>query len=229
MARGALAATADRQDGGRFLTVDPEIYPLTGLRFVAAFYVFLFHIHIRWPLTHQPFVRNILDEGAIGMSLFFVLSGFVLAYRYADGRTPLRDYLINRFARIYPVYVVAAVVTLPWIGVGLDTGSPGELWASLARFAALIFANVFLIQAWFLQFFSYWNDGASWSIAVEAFFYVILPVVLPAFARFPCGGWRWSSPFAGCWRACRDWWRRCSRRRRTASSIPCRSSGCPSS
>jgi len=69
------------------LVSQKEILPLTGLRFVAAFYVFLFHIHIRWPLAGQPFLKNVLDQGAVGMSLFFVLSGFVLAYRYADVRS----------------------------------------------------------------------------------------------------------------------------------------------
>ena len=96
---------------------EKEILSLTGLRFVAAFYVFLFHIHIRWPIADHPFAKKVLDQGAIGMSLFFILSGFILAYRYADGRSTLKDYLINRFARIYPICAVAALVTLPWIGI----------------------------------------------------------------------------------------------------------------
>jgi hypothetical protein len=54
---------------------EKEIFPLTGLRFVAAFYVFLFHIHIRWPISSHSFAKNVLDQGAIGMSLFFMLSG----------------------------------------------------------------------------------------------------------------------------------------------------------
>src|SRR5262249_30868226 len=96
---------------------EKEILPLTGLRFIAAFYVFLFHIHIRWPLAASPFVANLFDVGAIGMSIFFVLSGYVLAHRYRDGVTSYRDYLVNRFARIYPIYAVAALLTVPWMGV----------------------------------------------------------------------------------------------------------------
>ena len=156
-----------------------EILPLTGLRFVAAFYVFLFHIHIRWPISNHFFAKNILDQGAIGMSLFFILSGFVLAYRYSDGRTSLKDYFINRFARIYPIYAVAALVTLPWIGIDFGGGSVFDALKRIGQMAILVFSNVFLIQAWFVQYFSLWNVGGSWSISVEAFCYVLLPCILP--------------------------------------------------
>lgn len=156
-----------------------EILSLTGLRFVAALYVFIFHIHIRWPLSSHGFVKKFFDQGAVGMSIFFMLSGFVLAYRYADGRSSLKDYLINRFARIYPIYVVAAVVTLPWLGISMGSSSATDVTKGIAQIVLIVFANIFLIQAWFLQFFSYWNNGGSWSISVEAFCYVMLPFILP--------------------------------------------------
>ncbi len=158
---------------------EKEILSLTGLRFIAAFYVFLFHIHIRWPLSNHPFTKNLLDQGATGMSLFFMLSGFVLAFRYADGRSTLKDYFINRFARVYPIYVVAAVVTLPWIGINLSSGSPTDTSKWIGQMVLLVFSNIFLIQAWFPQYFSYWNNGGSWSISVEAFCYVLLPFLWP--------------------------------------------------
>lgn len=159
---------------------EKEIFSLTGLRFVAAFYVFLFHIHIRWPISSHSLAKNVLDQGAIGMSLFFMLSGFVLAYRYADGRSTLKDYLINRFARIYPIYAVAALVTLPWIGINFVNSSLADTLKWIGQLALLVFSNIFLIQAWFLQYFSHWNDGGSWSISVEAFCYILLPFFLPS-------------------------------------------------
>ncbi|MCT9809906.1 acyltransferase [Acidovorax sp. Be4] len=164
---------------------DKEILALTGLRFVAAFYVFVFHIHIRWPVTDAKFLGNILGQGAIGMSLFFILSGFVLAYRYADGKTPLRAYLINRFSRIYPIYAAAALVTLPWIGISMGDGSAAEMGKAITQGFLLVIANIFLVQAWFPQFFDYWNNGGSWSISVEAFCYVLLPFLLPTLTRLP--------------------------------------------
>lgn len=113
------------------------------------------------------------------MSLFFMLSGFVLAYRYADGRSTLKDYFINRFARIYPIYAVAALATLPWIGISFNNNSLADILKWVGQITLLVFSNIFLIQAWFLQYFSHWNDGGSWSISVEAFCYILLPFILP--------------------------------------------------
>ena len=64
----------------------------------------------------------------IGVTLFFVLSGFVITWRY-DRRGPqrapesfLRGYFVNRFARIYPLYLLLAVLSIPFL-VGL-LGAP---------------------------------------------------------------------------------------------------------
>jgi peptidoglycan/LPS O-acetylase OafA/YrhL len=62
------------------------------LRFFAALYVFIFHIHLRWPLAPEStFLSNLLGQGAIGMSLFFVLSGLVLrtGTRMGEAITPV--------------------------------------------------------------------------------------------------------------------------------------------
>ena len=159
-----------------------EILSLTGLRFIAALYVFLFHIQIRWPITNIPFFKNILDQGATGMSVFFMLSGFLLAYRYVNANNKLKDYLVNRFARIYPVYLVVAIATLPWLGIDFSADKTEDLIFKIAQASLLVVSNIFVIQAWFPQFFAYWNDGGSWSISVEVFCYLLLPFILPRLA-----------------------------------------------
>jgi acetyltransferase-like isoleucine patch superfamily enzyme len=73
-----------------------EIKQLTGLRFIAAFYVFMFHMVIRGVLPHFPgSIKSILGQGALGVNVFFVLSGFLLAYShikdFEPGYTPKRD------------------------------------------------------------------------------------------------------------------------------------------
>ena len=113
------------------------------------------------------------------MSIFFMLSGYLLAYRYADAGYTFRQYFVKRIARIYPVYLAAALVTLPWIGLGFDSTSLKTEIASVAKIFLLVFSNVFLVQAWFPVNFGLWNNGASWSISVELFCYLLLPVVLP--------------------------------------------------
>lgn len=166
------------------MKIEKEIYSLTGLRFVAAFYVFLFHIHLSWPLTSNEFLRNILGQGAIGMSLFFILSGFVLSLRYLNEKISLKKYFANRFARIYPIYLISAIVTIPWLGVNFTgVSSIFEVSTILLKGFILVFTNIFLIQAWFPQFFVFWNDGGSWSISVEVFCYLMLPIILPLLAQ----------------------------------------------
>lgn len=160
-----------------------EIASLTGLRFIAALYVFIFHMHIRWPLSANEFASNIISQGAVGMSVFFMLSGFLLSYRYVHIESDTASYLVNRLARIYPIYCVAMLITLPWIGIDIWNGGFEINAQEFSKLILLLVANVFLIQAWFPQFFSYWNNGGSWSISVEVFLYIVLPFLLPAMSR----------------------------------------------
>ncbi|WP_190306067.1 acyltransferase family protein [Pseudomonas oryziphila] len=156
-----------------------EILPLTGLRFAAALIVFLFHIQLQYSVFDTPFIRKIIEQGAVGMSIFFMLSGYLLMLNYCNSESNLKDYFINRLARIYPVYFVAGLVTLPWLKIGLgDTGL--EMITGSAKAIFIFISNIFVIQAWFPQLFSYWNNGASWSISVEVFCYAILPLAIPA-------------------------------------------------
>ena len=162
----------------------PEIAPLTSLRFVAALYVFLFHIQIRWPLAEAGSLWwSVLSNGAVGMSIFFILSGFVLGHRYGPEVDDKRDFYVNRIARIYPIYLTAAIVTLPWLGISLHDDEGGLSWHAAAKLAFVVAANAGGAQAWFPSMFGYWNDSASWSISVEGFYYLLCPVLLGALAR----------------------------------------------
>lgn len=160
-----------------------EIYSLTGLRFIAAFYVFIFHIHQSWPLTGNAIVKNIFSQGAIGMSLFFILSGFVLAYRYFNEDILISNYFVNRIARVYPVYIVAALVTLPWFGLSYVEGASLGPIKVIAQGIIIVFTNIFMIQARFPQLIYFWNNGASWSISVEAFCYLVFPLIFSRLAK----------------------------------------------
>lgn len=156
-----------------------EILSLTGLRFIAALYVFLFHIEIRWPFSPDGIIQKVIAQGAIGMTIFFVLSGFLLAYQYSDRYADKKSYFLRRLARIYPIYVVAALATLPWIWgpkIGVQTISGWDTFL-------LVLANIFAVQAWVPSYFNFWNDGGSWSISVEVFCYAVLPFLAPLMGR----------------------------------------------
>jgi len=150
-----------------------EIKSLTAFRFLAAFYVFLFHVNARAPIFSDSLLGYFVDEGAVGMTMFFVLSGFILSHAYHSINIDLRNYLWNRVARIYPIYFLAAILALPWLAK--DILSQPSLFQMVGVGIILFIFGLLLIQAWIPQTFSFWNNSASWSISNEAFFYTVFP------------------------------------------------------
>lgn len=148
--------------------VKQKLHGLTILRFVAAFYVFLFHFHIRVPLLGAGHASNVLTNGAAGMTIFFILSGFVLSYAY-DETLNTRQYLLSRFARIYPAYAFAVIASFFVLPID-PSGQTGFL---------NILANIFSVQGWFASLFPIGINGGTWSLSVEWFFYLLFPFILP--------------------------------------------------
>jgi peptidoglycan/LPS O-acetylase OafA/YrhL len=159
-----------------------EIKALSGLRIVAAVWVVLFHFR---PLLAQAApdlaaaLAPILDCGAQGVDLFFILSGFVLTWTYLDRmghqwstRTTLR-FLWLRLARVWPVYLVTMHLAAVWIIFTLNVGHvPSEAAHQLTAISYL--RQMFLVQLWFQPFFdgSSW-DGPAWSISAEWLAYLL--------------------------------------------------------
>jgi len=159
----------------------PHLRALTGLRFVAAFQVLAYHA-LPLSASSPGWLRALVGSGYVGVSLFFVLSGFVLTYTYhdslRDGTATRRDFLVARVARIYPVYLLALVVALPplfWL-LARKGGTPDVGW--LARIIPL---NAGLLQAWNPRMACVLNCP-GWSLSVEAFFYVAFLFILPVVA-----------------------------------------------
>jgi peptidoglycan/LPS O-acetylase OafA/YrhL len=139
--------------------------PLTGWRGIAAYSVLTAHaIDISFyysgnPIFH-PFASRIAD---FGMSVFFVLSGFVIQYNYSslfsyDGLgAATYKFFVARFARLYPLYAISIVVTLPHI----PAPNFGNIW--------VLIAYLTLTQSWFnVEMATFLPD---WSISTEWFFY----------------------------------------------------------
>jgi len=139
-----------------------DLKPLTSLRFLAAFLVFVSH-------TNPVLERDLLGHAGVGF--FFVLSGFILTYTYQHafiGRfdlSKMRSFWVARVARIYPVHLVTLAIAV-WLIV-----SPGlNVWK--------ILVNALLLQSWFPNHYTYYGlNSVSWSISDEAFFYVLFPFV----------------------------------------------------
>jgi peptidoglycan/LPS O-acetylase OafA/YrhL len=138
---------------------------LTSARFFAALVVVGVHLA---PLVGHDGVAHVLGRGGVGVSFFFLLSGFVLAWSARPGDTPARFYR-RRFARVWPLHAVTWAVAVLAVGVvdrgGVPTG--GQLLA------------LPLLQAWVPDSEVYFAaNGVAWSLSCEMFFYALFPLVL---------------------------------------------------
>lgn len=131
---------------------------LTGVRFFAAFLVFGFHS------IHYVSGMEVFGAGMVGVSLFYILSGFVMAWTArAEDRAVL--FYRRRFARIYPAFIVAWLVSLALL---LSSGS----------LMGWDFLPPTLLQAWIPVEAAYFAGSAVfWSLSCEAFFYVLFPLI----------------------------------------------------
>lgn len=141
---------------------------MTGLRFVAAFVVLNFHmlgaLYFKSPISAMT---HAFVQGPVGVSFFFILSGFVLTWSHSPGDGPGAFYR-RRFARIGPLHVA----TWALAGVLLF------VFFSLPSAAAMV-AALLLLVPW-IPGYSYQPpmNGPSWSLGCEMFFYALFPVLL---------------------------------------------------
>src|SRR5580765_4671714 len=97
----------------------PELPALTGIRFYAALLVFLSHVILIPGMEELSGGRLIFNVGVVGVSFFFVLSGFILTYNYGDvlragvAGPAYKRFVWGRLTKIYPVHVLALLMVLP--------------------------------------------------------------------------------------------------------------------
>lgn len=169
-----------------------EIKALTGLRIIAAVWVVLFHFRPLLRLASPELsdaLAPVLDRGAQGVDLFFILSGFVLTWNYLERMGEVFSvratvhFLWLRLARVWPIYLVTLHLALLWIIFTLHVGHvPTE---DLSRITAISYVRqVLLVQLWFEPFFdgSSW-DGPAWSISAEWLAYLLFAGLVLAVYR----------------------------------------------
>ena len=143
---------------------------LTGLRIVAAGMIVAHHSRV----LQIPVPNYALDHG---VSFFFVLSGFIIAYAYPklDGKGEVLKFLVARIARIWPAHFVALLLVVAFLQMPLDR---------------MFLANMFLLHGWVPSwpwYFSY--NAPSWSISTELFFYIAFPALIFQWNR--SWWWKW--------------------------------------
>ena len=143
------------------------------LRALAIFCVFLHHMFQQTLLTAK--VRELAVFGYWGVDCFFVLTGFLLCGPYlraiADG-TPLpgwRPFAVRRILRIYPLYVVCLALSIA--DLVAHARGPSLLDAG---------AHLLMLHGFIVPYVTQIN-GPLWTMAVDAQFYVLMPIALFGF------------------------------------------------
>ena len=161
----------------------PETFPaLNGLRFLAALAVVIFHYAPRVQSYGQipGAARHLINEGPAAVGFFFILSGFVLAHRHLYGRASAQSataFYWSRFARLYPAYLLAFLLFLP-VAVQrylLNPVNPAAPPPAPHTFALSAILSCLMLQSW-TPLAQAWN-GPSWSLSVEAFLYLLFPLI----------------------------------------------------
>lgn len=171
---------------------------LTGLRFYLAMFVVFYHgiIQAHLDLGEEALPAGLLRflhytfNGQYAVSSFFVLSGFVMWYSYSERAWTYREFLGNRVARLFPVYLLGiAIVLLRWNSLiqEFDTSNIVAAWR--------LVLSLFMLQSWGTE----WRatqmfNGPGWTLSVEMFFYVTFPLLFwinrhnkPLFITCCCG------------------------------------------
>jgi len=165
----------------------PRLPALTSLRFFAALHVVFFHFLAFKILTNQSWLGQISSIGYVGVSFFFVLSGFILVYTYAGRDTSARAFWRARFARIYPAFAFSLLLTGPFFFFAvLMLKIPFFEWSS-AHLRIVVFLVPLLLQAWVPLAALAWNSVA-WSLSDEAFFYLLFPFLKKRFLQIGIPG-----------------------------------------
>jgi peptidoglycan/LPS O-acetylase OafA/YrhL len=160
------------------------IRQLTGIRFVAAFWVLAYHLQGPFNvlgLLSIPILADLMRVGRLGVDLFFALSGFILTHTYLTRmggsihiKATLKFWWL-RLARIYPVHLVMLVIA--GLAVFAQARVRGESverdWWNPIDFIK----NLLLIQEWGPDPQRGWNFVA-WSLSMEWLAYLIFPVLV---------------------------------------------------
>jgi peptidoglycan/LPS O-acetylase OafA/YrhL len=165
------------------------IFPnLNGLRFVGAFMVFVFHVFSlgreHWgnfkDSTFFSILAKITSKGHLGVSLFFVLSGFLITYLMLNelqkkGKIKLSNFIARRILRVWPLYFVVVIfgfVVFPPLPYGKLTEH------ELINFTFFL-SN--LDEIWFGMHDSLNFLTATWSVSVEEQFYLSWALLIGIF------------------------------------------------
>jgi peptidoglycan/LPS O-acetylase OafA/YrhL len=167
-------------------TPKPYFPALTGLRAVAAWLIFLYHTN---PFARNTVAGRVVSEFHVGVTLFFVLSGLLICVRYSShielSRQWLGQYVRQRFARIYPLYLLLTILffIVYQLAPQYDIDRQYTLATPAGR-TLIVGMNLTLLRSWFTHF-RFTGIYTGWTLTVEEFFYLLAPALVLALRRRP--------------------------------------------
>ena len=141
---------------------------LTGIRALAAFMVYIHHYNPFPVAIFGQYCHDFFSEFHIGVTVFFVLSGFLICNRYYEEQNfSFKSYFIKRFARIYPMYFFLTTSTFVFFAIFHSQTN-------------LIHLKNYFFNISFLKGFSddlkFTGIAQGWSLTVEEVFYILAPI-----------------------------------------------------
>jgi peptidoglycan/LPS O-acetylase OafA/YrhL len=141
---------------------------LTGYRAIAAWMIFVLHFFpFNNPLAPE-YLKSFIREWHIGVDMFFVLSGFLITFRYFD-QHPInfKKYMVNRFARIYPMYFLVTVGVFVAFYIQTETWNWGKTMEAIV--------SLTMTKALFHKYFFTAGISQGWTLTLEELFYITAP------------------------------------------------------
>lgn len=172
----------------------PPLPALTGLRTLLALTILMFHFTpngLTWARHPSITLYPLVDIGYVFVSFFFLISGFILSYNYAHREGGLRkaDFWMARFSRLYPVYLLTMLISVPMLMLEWRARPHGQFWAG-----AIL--TPLLMQGFFPHLATFWNT-VSWTLSCEVVLYIAFPWLLRV--RWPQSPWKLAALVAGFW------------------------------
>lgn len=164
------------------------IKPLTSLRFLFALLVLLSHITYLVK-SNSNLLWNFLNvgvDGGVGVSFFFILSGFVITMVYGDRifrkEINKKGFIFKRIVRVYPLHLITLLFILPYYFYSLSLN--GQV-VHVANFVQNLFLNIFLLQSFYPKLEVYFSfNSPAWSISTIMLFYLLFPLIIPIIIKY---------------------------------------------
>jgi len=156
--------------------------PLDALRFFAAFFMVIYHYAEQAPVSLFS-LHPALGRGYLATDFFLMLSGYVLGRAYGDRvakrQVGDREFLLKRFARVWPSHLVmlAGFVALILATTLIGVAPQNPQWFQWSQLPA----QALLVQAWGFDGPSGWNTP-TWTLSALIFCYAAFPVLWRGFA-----------------------------------------------